>query len=275
MTALDKLPSETLLEICPFLADSDIAQLSTTCQVLYRATYEHWSWHRKFVKRFGTGLLKRMVEELNDKALKNDANVDLSTTLPSALIRKWIDHHDQMILPARDMRIVHMGNQHWVMTAYPHSRFQEVAHLRSVWWLLVTGCFFGVPRGSYKVQWEILESASSAFQDTTFRAVVFDNHEFKETMSDPSGYLRERPSAAYLRPRDGKELFEYTSKRYDPEEAYPVPDSDHDDNGDVYWHWNPIWHRRTPVRRTFELPGTVTIDQDYQNVMVEIANIDW
>jgi hypothetical protein len=82
-----------------------------------------------------------------------------------------------MILPARDMTIIHMGNHYWVMTAYPHSRFQEVAHLRSVWWLLVRGFFFGVPRGSYKVQWEILESESSAFQDTTFRAVVFDNLE--------------------------------------------------------------------------------------------------
>lgn len=61
------------------------------------------------------------------------------------------------------------------MTAYRHSRFQEVAHLRSVWWLVVAGYFFGVPRGSYKVQWEILESESSAFDNTTFRAVLFDN----------------------------------------------------------------------------------------------------
>lgn len=93
MTQLDKLPSEILLGICPFLADSDIAQLSTTCQVLHRATYEYWSWHRKFVERFGAGLLKRMVKDLNDKALENDATVDVSTTLPSAIIRKWIDHH--------------------------------------------------------------------------------------------------------------------------------------------------------------------------------------
>lgn len=90
---LDKLPSEILFEICPFLADSDIAQLATTCQVLHRATYEYWSWHRKFVERFGTGLLKRMIEELNNKALKNDANADLPATLPSSLIRKWIDHY--------------------------------------------------------------------------------------------------------------------------------------------------------------------------------------
>lgn len=87
-------------------------------------------------------------------------------------------------------------------------------------------------------------------------------------MNDPNGYLRERPSAAYLRPRHEMEFFEYTSKRYDPVEAYPVPASDHDDYDD------DDWHSITPVRRTFELPGTVTIDQDYQNVMVEIANIN-
>lgn len=78
----------------------------------------------------------------------------------------------------------------------------------------------------------------------------------------------------YLRPRHEMELFEYTSKRYDPVEAYPVPGSDHNDNGDIYWDWSLAWHRGTPVRRTLELPGTVTIDQDYQNVMVEIVNIN-
>jgi hypothetical protein len=95
-------------------------------------------------------------------------------------------------------------------------------------------------------------------------------------MSDPCGYLRERPSAAYLRSSHGLELFEYTSKRYDPEKASdPVPGSNHNDSGNVYWHSSPTWHRKTPVRRTLELPGTVTIDQDYQNVMVEIDNTDW
>lgn len=93
MTQLDQLPSEILLEICPFLADCDIAQLATTCQSLHRVTYEYWSWHRKFVGRFGAELLKHMVQELNKQRLEKDENVDMPTTLPSSLIRSWIDHH--------------------------------------------------------------------------------------------------------------------------------------------------------------------------------------
>ncbi|KAG0332145.1 hypothetical protein BG000_010295 [Podila horticola] len=135
------------------------------------------------------------------------------------------------------------------MTAYRQSRFQEVAHLRSVWWLVVAGCFFGVPRGSYKIQWEILEK---------------------------------RPSATYWCPRDGQELFNYTTKRYDPvDESNTVPrihhnGNDDDETEDDFWdyHGNATWHAETPIRRTLELPGTVTIDQDYQNVMVEISNIN-
>lgn len=51
---------------------------------------------------------------------------------------------------------------------------------------------------------------------------------------------------------------------------------DDDETEDDFWdcHGNATWHAETPIRRTLELPGTVTIDQDYQNVMVEISNIN-
>ena len=82
-----------------------------------------------------------------------------------------------MVVPALDLCIIHMGRMYWEMIERSDSIYGRMAELHGVWWLDVSAVFYGVPRGRYRIQWNLVLANSSPIMNTEFRAVSIDRSE--------------------------------------------------------------------------------------------------
>ncbi|KAF9097699.1 hypothetical protein BGX23_008124 [Mortierella sp. AD031] len=113
-------------------------------------------------------------------------NLSRTSAASKEQLREWYNHFGRMAIPGDDMFIVHKGGPHWVMVLCLDSAYGQVAKLRGVWWLDVSAVLYGVPRGSYRVQWGLVVENPTAVVATQFRSPTWDN-----TQPNASSFIAE------------------------------------------------------------------------------------
>ncbi|KAF9104734.1 hypothetical protein BGX27_009972 [Mortierella sp. AM989] len=177
-----------------------------------------------------------------------EKKIDLrkTTEVSKELLIELYRQYSRMTLPAEDMIICHMGDRYWKMIESRSSSFGKIAQLQSVWWMDVVAVFRGVPPGRYKVQWRVKVTSEASIVNSEFRAIVYDK--------DEEAVPENTPDTILFKPRNIQEFTERTDTNVAKADRKPF---------------------RNLFRKDFtilELPGDLTIEDDFQNVFLQIRN---
>ncbi|KAG0231710.1 hypothetical protein BGW42_008662 [Actinomortierella wolfii] len=294
---LGDLPEELLVRIAVALPDGDLARLARTSRAMYRVCWSHWVWHHRFIYRFSQRFLMSKLpaprpptpempqsnvdstlnqsdkydetehtegEDINNntdtnergrgsdkgKGKKRSASplivLRRTADVPFEVLLELYQKYSRLVIPAEEMSICHMGDRYWVMHESGLSRFGKIASLHSVWWLDVFAVFHGVPQGRYRVRWRMKVTSNGPVVGTKFLAKVF-----RVTEVDIEAATKE-PAAISFEPQDMDSFKAHTTA-----ESSTIRRS---------------IKKLIPGFTVFELPGTILVEDNFSNVLVQIQN---